>query len=338
MRKLAIGVAVAALCLGCGGREEPAARGTASTVSSELAEEGGNQAPIVESVRLDPSEPAQGSVVRAVVMARDPDGQRLTLAYRWSVDGSALETSEASLALEGTAKGAEIRVSVTASDGALESGAVEAVAVVIDRPPSLASAALNPQDSVAPGQPLGVRVSAVDPDGDPLDYEYSWYLNGERTEQSGELFATEGLRGGDTIFAEVRASDGANWSAPERTPPVTVGSGHPEITSTPPGFRDDGVFRYEVTAIDPDGDKRLRYGLEEGPKGMAIDSVLGALVWRPLADQHGVHSVRIVVRDSTGLETKQSFSVTVRERDRNAPAEEDEKAPADAAPEDAESR
>jgi hypothetical protein len=181
-----------------------------------------------------------------------------------------------------------------------------------------------------------VTVAGSDPDGDPVDYEYTWYVNGERRDETAVLFRTEGLRHGDVVYAEVRATDGANWTNRERTAPVTIGSGHPEITSTPPGFREDGVFRYEVTAVDPDGDKRLRYALAEGPEGMAIDSVLGDLVWRPRPDQHGVHPVSIVVRDSTGLETKQSFSVTVRDREPaadDAPpaaADEDEEASGDA--------
>jgi hypothetical protein len=100
-----------------------------------------------------------------------------------------------------------------------------------------------------------------------------------------------------------------------------VGSHHPEIRSTPPDFREDGVFRYEVVAEDPDGDRRLRFTLLEGPDGMAIDTVLGSLIWRPANDQVGVHPVQIEVRDSAGLTTTQAFDVTVRRDEGTPPAD-----------------
>jgi hypothetical protein len=225
---------------------------------------------------------------------------------------------------------------VTASDGVRQSATVDASAALLDRAPSLTRLVLSPKDSVSVGESLTVAASANDPDGDPVSYEYSWFVNGEQIEASGETLATDALKRGDSVYAEVRAGDGINWSAPERTAAVALGSGHPEITSQPPGLREDGEFRYQVVAVDPDGDRVLRYSLESGPPGMAIDSVLGELVWRPRKDQKaGVYPVRLIVRDSTGLETKQSFTVTLQEFERDAVAVQEKKksAPADLAPE-----
>ena len=313
MRRLAIGFAIGAVCGGCGEGAPPAA---APAPSQNFATTAVNRPPVIESVRLEPAEPTQGAVVRAVVIARDPEGQPVTLTRRWFVDGAEQQGNGESLALEAVAKGAEIRVSVTASDGALVSDAIDASGRVIDRPPQISSALINPPDMVAPGQPVTVSLGAADPDGDALDYEYVWYVNGERRDDSGSLFKTDGLKTGDSIYAEVRATDGNHWTDPVRTPVVKVGrgTGHPEITSAPPGFREDGTFQYQVVAVDPDGDKRLRYSLEKGPDGMAIDDVLGEVLWRPHDAKPGVYPVVVVVRDSSGLETKQSFSVTVQQQ------------------------
>jgi hypothetical protein len=316
MRWNVIGVAVAALCVGCGD-SAPAPEAGVPAASGDLAS-AGNSAPILESVRIEPSEPAQGSVLRAVVQARDPDGQGVVLTHRWFVDGSEQGSGDASLALGQTGKGAQIRVSVTASDGVLVSDASEASARVVDRTPSITDTILVPSGPVAPGQTISARAGAMDPDGDPVDFEYTWFVNGERRDETGALFATDALKQGDAIQAEVRATDGNTWAEPQRTPVVTVGSAHPEITSTPPGFREDGQFRYRVVAVDPDGDRRLRYSLEKGPDGMVIDDIVGELVWRPGDAQKGVHPVTVVVRDSGGLETKQSFSVTVQEEKRES--------------------
>ncbi len=327
MRRFAIGVAIGALCVGlCTACSESAPLAPAShAASQEFGDSAANRAPILESVRLDPDEPAQGATLRAVVTARDPDGQAVTLVHRWFVDGAEQRVNEATLSLEGVAKGAEIRVSVTASDGTLTSDASDASTRVIDRLPQITSALLKPEGSVAPGQPVTAIAGAGDPDGDAIDFEYTWFVNGERRSETGSLFKTDGLKGGDTIHAEVRASDGSHWTDPDRTPVVTVGSGHPEITSTPPDLREDGVFHYPVTAVDPDGDKRLRYALEKGPDGMAIDDITGELFWRPRETEPGVHPVIVVVRDSSGLETKQSFSVTIQREEVTVPAAPEKK-------------
>jgi hypothetical protein len=99
-----------------------------------------------------------------------------------------------------------------------------------------------------------------------------------------------------------------------------VGSRHPEIVSEPPSLRDGGLFRYHVEARDPDGDRNLRYRLDAGPDGMTVDSIVGRIEWRPTVEQAGVHQVAVVVIDSAGLETKQSFHVTVNADIPEAPA------------------
>ena len=310
MRKWAIGALCAGLSMACGDSAPPAANPAAPAASPAV----GNQAPRIESLRLDPADPAQGSMLSAVVIARDPDAQSVTLVHRWFIDGEEQLGRDATLSLDGVRKGASIRAIVTASDGILTSEPAEVTTRVIDRPPRLISTRIVPEKSVTPGQPVSAGAGAGDPDGDAIDFEYTWYVNGDRRSETGAVLQTDGLKAGDTIYAEVRGSDGESWTDPMRTDVVTVGSGHPEITSSPPGLRDDGVFRYQVVAVDPDGDKRLRYRLDKAPDGMTIDEVLGDLVWRPSEAKPGVHPVSVVVRDSGGLETKQSFSVTIEQK------------------------
>jgi hypothetical protein len=310
MVRFAIGIALGALYVGCGESTPPPAAASSAVV---VASSPGNHAPVIESLRLEPAEPAQGATVSAVVMARDPDGQSVVLTHRWFVDGAEQQGVQGpTLALADAAKGAQIRVAVTASDGVMTSEMSEVSTRVIDRAPQITGAMIAPEKSVTPGQPVTASAGAGDPDGDALTFDYTWYVNGERRSETGSLFKTDGLKNGDTIYAEIRATDGSSWTDPLRTDAVTVGSAHPEIVSKPPSLREDGVFRYQVEAVDPDGDKRLRYSLEKAPPGMAIDNMLGDVVWKPADQKPGVFPVVVVVRLS-GLETKQSFSVTVQQ-------------------------
>jgi len=53
MRGLAIGVAVGALCMGCGESAPPPSAG-AAPAAGDFAAAAANRAPILESVRIDP--------------------------------------------------------------------------------------------------------------------------------------------------------------------------------------------------------------------------------------------------------------------------------------------
>jgi hypothetical protein len=179
---------------------------------------------------------------------------------------------------------------------------------------------VDPPHHVSPGASVVATAQGSDPDGDLVEIRYEWILNGEISDQDGNVFSAEGLRQGDEIRVRVYARAGRAESRPLESGSVRVGSAHPEITSTPPGFRDDGVFVYEVEAVDPDGDRRLRYRLAEAPDGMTIDNVVGRIQWKPTAADEGEHKVSIVVSDGSGLETTQSFPVTVSTSESALPA------------------
>jgi hypothetical protein len=315
----ATAVAGLALAIACGGGEQDPTPAQAPGFEQAYTADEGNRPPVVRALRIDPAEPAMGERVRAVASASDPDGDPVRLRYRWQIDGRTAPGEEREIQLIGASKGSRIEVFATPSDGQLEGETAGADVVVIDRPPTLTGVGVDPASKVPPGDPVTAVAQAHDPDGDPVTFEYAWQVNGEPVSTRGNLFSTDGLAQGDRIRVAVVASDGANRSAPMTSIEVTVGSAHPEITSSPPGMESGGVFRYPVVASDPDGDRRLRYSLAEAPEGMRIDEVYGEILWKPRRDQTGVHPVAVVVKDSTGLATTQKFSITVSTSD-EAPA------------------
>lgn len=306
------------LAAGCGSDEGSTAQ--LAPLAVEEHDAAANEPPVVRSVRLEPPQPSQSDTLRAKVNAHDPEGDPVQLSYRWLVDGLPLTDEGAELALADVAKGARVEVIVTPSDGSSEGEPGSAVATVIDRAPVVNGIAIEPPRSVYPGDKVVVTPTGSDPDGDFVDFHFEWLVNGRPVEADGRSFETAGLKRGDRIRVRVVATDGNNDSRPEESADIVVGSAHPEIVSSPPGFTEEGVFRYAVEARDPDGDRNLRYRLAEGPEGMSIDEVLGEVEWRPSPAQTGVHKVSIVVRDSSQLETTQSFEVTVTKAGEAPPA------------------
>jgi hypothetical protein len=95
--------------------------------------------------------------------------------------------------------------------------------------------------------------------------------------------------------------------------PILVSNSPPEIVSQAANSGTGATYRYQVEARDPDGDRRLRFRLEEAPPGMTIDPISGALSWTPPLDAVGTHPVEVVVDDLQGGQDSQRFSVVISE-------------------------
>jgi hypothetical protein len=302
--------------LGCGSGEDPLARASGAPMAAPPRPAAGgeaeaNAAPEISAVWLEPDPPAFGERVRAMVRARDPEGDPLRLDFTWTVGGTRAAVREAELPLTLGRKGDEVRVAVVASDGRTQSPAFEAATTIRNRPPRLKGARLEPSGALPPGGEVNVQAEAEDPDGDAVTLEYAWVVNGATTQETGASLFTAGLQRGDRILARVTASDGDDTGGSWISPELVVGNTPPEVVSqpTPPG--EDGVFRYAVRAEDPDGDRVLRFRLGAAPEGMSVDPRRGLVEWKPAAEQAGRHRVELVVADAQGGETVHAFELVV---------------------------
>jgi hypothetical protein len=309
-------VLLLALCATSCGSEERKAVTTTRPIGAPVETEAtglastGNLAPSVESLSLVPAAPGAGDTVRAAAEATDPEGDGVRFRYEWTVNGEPAGR-ESTLSLRGVQRGAEVEVTVTALDATGESGPAYASARVANQPPVLRGIQIDPARKVTPGQDVAVVANGEDPDGDPVDYRYTWIVNGVRQAASGATFPTGDLESGDTLSVQVVATDGRAESAPLSSPEIPVGNAAPIIVSKPGAPGRDGVFRYQLHAEDPEGDRNLRYRVAEGPDGMTVTPLGGQVQWAPRPDQAGAHPIELVVEDSTGARSSQRFELTI---------------------------
>jgi hypothetical protein len=266
----------------------------------------------VERVSLEPRDPTSGQEIRATVTASDEDGDRLRMLFSWSVNGEVREVGRSpSFRPVNIRSGDRVAVEVVASDGRLESEPFRATASAGNRPPSMLTVRLAPDEPVRPGQTVEALVEAEDPDGDRLRYEYSWFVNGDSRRRGEKSFDTRSLRRGDKLRVSVTVSDGRERSTSLRSAEIELANSPPVFSGVPRRQEVDGVIFYQLEARDPDGDRSLRYRLAQGPPGMSIDPLSGMLRWQPAAAHAGSHPVEVVVRDRLGDETFLSWNLTV---------------------------
>ena len=270
-----------------------------------------NEAPYIASVSLEPAVPEPDAAVRAVVDARDPDGDPVKMTYEWTLEGKAVGAGLSKLALRGGMRDERLEVTVVASDGRADSEPMIASAHLANRPPRVDRLLVGPALEITAGTDVEVEALAHDEDGDAIELAYAWRVNGEPSPLTGATFSTAALQKGDVLVAEVRANDGIEESDTLASPPIRVVNRPPRVVSRPGASTPEAGFRYVVQAEDPDGDDSLRFELERAPDGMKIDAVSGEVTWKPQSGQAGTHPVRIVVDDQKGGRIAHAIEVQV---------------------------
>ncbi len=235
-----------------------------------------NRAPGPPVIGLVPERPtATDSLVLKIIRpAKDVDGDPIRLQRSWTKDGRpfAAGDGEGPIPEGALHKGQRWVVTVKASDGELTSAApVRAEVRIVNSPPGRPSVEIRPEKPLS-SDDLRCRLAAAtgDPDGDPVEHEYEWFLRGKPVHKGAALPAGR-TRKGQRWLCRVIASDG-ELSGPEATAEVEVGNAAPtapRVRIEPADPRADQVLRCVIDepAADPDGDE-VRYRFQWSKDGV----------------------------------------------------------------------
>ncbi len=302
---------LAIFALSCGGDPEPRSSAPAPRPSSANT---GNRAPLVGNVRIVPAEPAVGEPVSLSIKVQDPDGDRVTIVAEWFHNGRPFQKGpRTQLETVGFARGDQISVVAYVSDGTEEVVARGPTVRLVNQPPRITSLRVLPEGA-GTADDLTVVVQAVDGDGDPYSFEYRWKVNGKELPGAHEPTLAKGtVKRGDEVQVSVLATDAYGDGDWVDAPLLRIANAAPEIVSEPSqALVSGGRYKYAIKAVDPDGDRPLRYQLLEAPEGMTIDLLSGVIAWKVPADAGGSYTVELVVADPHGLETHQRYAIELR--------------------------
>ncbi|AMV71793.1 hypothetical protein JCM30471_01480 [Desulfuromonas carbonis] len=165
------------------------------------------------------------------------------------------------------------------------------------------------------GKELVIVPETSDVDGDPVEVEYQWRVDGEELPWvTGPVLPAEYLKRDARITVTAIPSDGRDQGEPFVGGNLVVPNGPPHFTSTPPAVVPDTGFRYQAEATDPDNDP-LTYRLEEAPPGMQVDEKTGLIAWAFPPGTAGSWTIRVVATDPDGMQARQEFSLTLAKQE-----------------------
>jgi len=274
------------ILVGLGGVVILAAIGFFSAVPSESItwfqphDRSGSQLKILPSPaysfhELQVSGPAVPTLARG---RRSEDESRPRLV--WSVNGVDVDGSLV-LASSAFRRGdlVRARIEVPGPDGVLVSD--ETSIVIANAAPHVRAAFLK-RPANQPHQ-VTAHVEATDPDGDPLDYEFTWLLDGKPWPGTyGRRVDVSKIDSGASIQVKVSVGDGEavveHLTSPlgvDNQPPSLEVAGTPEIESDANG-QQRAVLG--ARSEDPDGDD-VTIEAVDAPAGVRWDAQREALVW-----------------------------------------------------------
>ena len=215
---------------------DPQTSGTPGTANVTI----GNSPPRVDAVRILPLGPfTMDDLTARPTGWFDQDLDAEAYDYEWVIDGVA-DTEEATdtFPWEKTARGQQVRVTVTPKDDFASGEPVSSTLTTIENSaPTGGSAVIDPEVA-EPTDTLFciVDVASSDADGDPISYRYEWSKGGVLVSSltdstvlpletsdgdiwTCEVFPTDGTDEGPGFSDSVSVTDGSAPPAPEINPP-----------------------------------------------------------------------------------------------------------------------
>jgi hypothetical protein len=311
--KRVIASAITLLCVACGGPSEEPAIGTpgAKPASSEPAR--ANEPPVISKAAIEPEDAGASTELEVAVIAKDPDRDRVSVEIEWYRNGVLVEGQSQTTVPPGTfSRGDRIYAIAFVSDGVHDVSAQTAAISLGNAAPTLRRVRITPPQASALDV-LQAEAEVEDLDGDEVELRYRWYRNGQPiADATGPRLSSGTGHRGEQIAVQVQATDGDAEGPWVGSTPVVLANAAPGITTQPNyALSGSGQYSYEVAAVDPDGDRPLKYELIQGPPGMSVDVASGRVTWRVPADAKGVYPIEVAVSDPYGGKTTQQYSLAV---------------------------
>jgi alpha-tubulin suppressor-like RCC1 family protein len=189
-----------------------------------------NSAPALAAVSVNAGPYAAAAVLTAAPgAAYDADGDPVSLAYQWYVNGIAQPGAVGASFAGGFVRGDEVSVVATPTDGELAGAAVASALVTIGNTAPVMTAASLGAGPYGKADTLTAFALASDADNDAVTYTIRWFVNGAYV-STGAAFAG-GFAKGDTVAAEVTPNDTFVDGAGVWTAPISVVDTAPVVTS-----------------------------------------------------------------------------------------------------------
>ncbi|WP_046225224.1 choice-of-anchor A family protein [Vibrio sp. ECSMB14106] len=250
------------------------------------------------------------------VLVSDSLGQPIDVSLQAFPDGMTLDANNLVLWQPSKSGTYSVRIAARSAGGLVTTQSFDVQVVeTANQPPLIAS---QPSWKVQSNGDLHYQVLASDPEGESLSYLLMEAPAGMVIDTDGLVIWPASTQLDGKFSVRIRVADQSGVFAEQSfTFSYYPSNAAPEFTSSPTGIAAiDTPYKYLVSAKDPNGDP-VSFSLATAPEG-AVLTASNEIEWTPNASQLGTHTFVVVAEDPFGMQSTQSFNVTVREVLNNA--------------------
>ena len=194
--------------------------GTISSVPVDASVTVNNSAPVVQSIAFTPASVYTNDQLMATATVTDPDNDPMTYSWNWYVDdGNGFSmvfsdsTTQPTSNLDGTLyfdRDDNVYVDFTASDTSTSTTLTSTTTTILNTAPSVFNALITPLSPVAGLDDLECVVQSSDSDGDAVNIQYAWTLNGGLTTYTNSTITANNIADGEIWECTVTCDDGTS--------------------------------------------------------------------------------------------------------------------------------
>ncbi len=299
-----LGLLSCASLIGCNGRgQESGSDGSASAID--------NSSLSVQEASLHPNPITRPGPVSVSLSTRDFGREGIMFQYRWYVNDMLIPGETGTyVSTENLKRGDLIVAEVTPVRGKTIGISYKTAPVrIANSLPSVDQVGLP--EVILAGDPIQVEFVVKDLDNDEVRSRFRWLKNQDMVAETEEpVLETKGFVRGDAIRVAVIPRDGVGEGKEFLSAPVVVGNSVPRFTSNPSPKVEDGIYRYQVSAVDPDGDQ-ITFELGHAHPGMSLNKMTGQLHWSIPTGLTGWRRITIIAKDDQGGQVSQEFDLNI---------------------------
>ncbi|TVQ92092.1 MAG: hypothetical protein EA397_07905 [Deltaproteobacteria bacterium] len=218
-----------------------------------------NTPPVLASVAIATPSPLAGTELTLTLgPASDDDEDPVTFSYEWFNHG--VSTGHTGPTYSGIAHGDVLHVVVTPHDPFEPGSPVSSAPVTVgNTPPEIHSLVLGPNPATTVDA-ITATTHATDADGHELSYTYQWFVDTVEQPTTAAVLSHTAFVKHQTVYAQVRVSDGHATVGPYTSAPLTISNSPPSTPPTPsltpvePYDDDSLVCTIPSASTDPDSD------------------------------------------------------------------------------------
>ena len=250
----------------------------------------------------------------------DPTNDKLTFSLSAKPTGMVIDATTGLIQWTPTNTNANKSYTVTVSVADGNGGTVkQTYSLKVNNTNDAPQITSKPVTAATEDSPYAYAVKASDPDptGDKLTYRLTSSPTGMKISSAGLITWTPdndaAIKRNHSVTIEV--DDGKGKKDIQLFTIVVKNTNDPPVFTSSPvkGAIVGRAYQYDANATDPDPTRdTLTFSLVQKPTGMTINASTGLIQWTPkLADSNKKYAVSIEVKDGNGGSTKQTFDVSV---------------------------